>query len=187
MNKLRAEQYADMILDQWVETPRGNRSEIIRALEGVDVTKGEELLASLEALPKSWRIGAKDIEAKAGMLRDREGGVSFAVQHFICQVCARGFDFCYAPESDGPFKKVFPFCPECGFVPMVRLKQDGGRIFYRGDEERFDLFKLHHGREYAEIKARRGFFNSEKDRASEFEAQRIKGLLPNKTYEEARG
>lgn len=183
MNKLKAEQYAEMILSQWPETPSINRNEIIRALEGVDVQKSETLLEALETLPKSWRIGAKDIEAKAAMLRDKDGGLSFAVQHFICQVCSRGFDFCYSPDNDAPYRKVFSFCPECGFIPMVQLKQEGGKIYYRGDEERFELFKLNYGKEYAEMKARRGFFNSERDRASEFERLQVKGMLPNKTYE----
>jgi hypothetical protein len=186
MNKFQAAEYSEMILCQWPDTPSINRGEIEKALMSLDIRKAPELLESMKALPPTWRIGAKDVEAKAALLRDNSEQLGFAITHWLCQVCGHGFDFCYAPESDGPYKKVYAFCPECGFIPMVKLFKDGPKLYYRGDVERYELFKLHHGTQYAEINARRGFYSNERDRKSEFKALEIKGLLPDKRYENFR-
>jgi hypothetical protein len=133
----------------------------------------------------SYRVDIKAMrEAKAQLgiadASGASGSMSFQTVTWICQACAKTYQFNYLPAEGDEYRSIFNFCPHCGFVPRLTLFLENGRVTYKGDQKMIERLKLPGPKGISTIeyyrKKKGEFFDKVKERDSEIAMYANRGI-----------
>jgi type II secretory pathway component PulJ len=162
-------------------------ADIAQAFLGLSDADAQRVYSQLKAdLKTSFKVDLRAIAEAKNQLGIAGGGQAsgspqFQTVRWICQACAKVFQFNYLPAEGDEYRDIFNFCPHCGFIPRLTLYMEGNRVSYKGDQKMIERLRIPApGKKQSTMeyyKAKRGeFFDKIKERDSELALYKDKGL-----------
>lgn len=160
-------------------------SDLDAAFSPLSEAEAERLYAHIKQTTRaSFKVDLLTInEAKnqLGIIGGPTGeALQFQTVKWICQACAKSFQFNYQPNDGDEYREIFNFCPHCGFVPRVSIYMEGNRLTYIGDAKAIERLRIPNAKgvstmEYYKSKTK-PFFDKARERDSELTLYAEKGI-----------